>query len=156
MEDNNDPVQFVHAPFSEAQARSLNAYQKSGVFHEFTCGGDNCREVLVATLDHTGWRCPACSYRQNWAWRWMADDSWRNHFPGAAAAQKKPLIGRLWSRARIYWPLLALVVVQTAIGFLAAWISDFTSVILAFGNFLNVLFVLWCFLRPASKSKRKP
>ena len=68
----------VDAPFSEDQVRSLNEYQKSGVFHEFTCGTDNCREILIAEKD--GWRCPVCGYRQYWAHPFMADWSWKQ-FP---------------------------------------------------------------------------
>jgi len=71
----------VRAPFSAEQVASLNAYQASGAFHEFTCGNDLCpgvdgeHAVLVAQED--GWRCPACPYTQGWAHEFMADGSWR-------------------------------------------------------------------------------
>lgn len=63
-------------PWSFGEVMSLNGYQKSGVFHEFTCGGEHERSVaLKATRD--GWRCPeGCGYEQEWAWPWMADWSW--------------------------------------------------------------------------------
>ena len=37
--------------------------------------------LLTATTD--GWRCATCSYRQDWAWAWMADRSRWEHL-GAA------------------------------------------------------------------------
>ena len=63
--------------FTEDQVASLNAYQESGVFHEFTCGGEKCRRALVATTE--GWRCPdpECDYTQDWAHSWMMDWSWK-------------------------------------------------------------------------------
>lgn len=56
------------------QVASLNAYQRSGVFHEFT-GGDG--ETLVATND--GWVMPndPVEVVQDWAHEFMADWSWR-------------------------------------------------------------------------------
>lgn len=72
------PPQVI-APFTPDQVASLNAYQASGVFHEYTCGSEVCpvkQAVLVAAED--GWRCPAgCGYRQYWAHRFTADWSWR-------------------------------------------------------------------------------
>ncbi len=72
----------VTAPFTADQVASLNAYQGSGVFHEFTCGNDSCPGVggekarLVAYAD--GWHCEAgCGYGQDWAHAIMADWSWR-------------------------------------------------------------------------------
>jgi hypothetical protein len=67
----------IQAPFTEDQVNSLNEYQPSGVFHPFTCGGDKCRNDLVATKE--GWVCPdpECDYTQDWAWNWMADWSWK-------------------------------------------------------------------------------
>lgn len=69
---------LVRAPFDADQVTSLNGYQADGSFHEFTCGNDGCpaeQAVLVAAED--GWRCPSCSYAQDWAAPWMADGSWR-------------------------------------------------------------------------------
>ena len=69
----------VQAPFTAEQVASLNGYQRSGTFHEFTCGNDECPVVhatLVAAED--GWHCPSCTYTQDWAHNWMADGSWRD------------------------------------------------------------------------------
>jgi len=73
-------AQHVHAPFTSGQVASLNGYQASGAFHEFTCGGDGCpaadkQPVLVAAED--GWHCPSCTYTQDWAHGMMADGSWQ-------------------------------------------------------------------------------
>ncbi len=70
----------VHAPWDEDQVASLNAYQASGVFHPFTGNNDLLPwgedDVLVAQED--GWHSTVdASYRQMWAWGWMADWSWR-------------------------------------------------------------------------------
>jgi hypothetical protein len=75
----------VRAPFTAEQVASLNGYQASGTFLEFTCHGDGCpaadeQPVLVAAED--GWHCPACTYTQDWAHEMMADGSWRE-FEGA-------------------------------------------------------------------------
>jgi len=75
----------VVAPFTPDQVASLNRYQASGRFHEFTCGNAECprfgpgfrlQPVLRAFED--GWHCPApgCGYTQDWAHAWMADWSW--------------------------------------------------------------------------------
>lgn len=68
--------------FTPEEVISLNAYQKSGAFHPFTCGGNRTDEkhldgegLLVATED--GWICPYCDYKQDWAIDWMKDGSWR-------------------------------------------------------------------------------
>lgn len=63
------------APWTSDEVASLNGYQISGVFHDFTCDGADCRARLVATAD--GWTCPRCEYRQSWAHSWMADGAWR-------------------------------------------------------------------------------
>lgn len=69
-----------YAPFTDDQVESLNGYQKSGVFHPFTgrndLAPDGQDDVLVATTD--GWISELDeTYRQNWAWSWMADWSWK-------------------------------------------------------------------------------
>lgn len=33
--------------------------------------------VLVASIE--GWKCPSCDYTQEWAWKWMGDDSWQQN-----------------------------------------------------------------------------
>jgi hypothetical protein len=63
----------VEAPWTEEQVAALNDWQRLGYVHEFTCGGENCREALVASL--AGWTCPRpdCTYTQSWAWDFMMD-----------------------------------------------------------------------------------
>ena len=79
----------IKAPFTPEQVINLNAYQKQGHFHPFTCGsakrcvekvthhshkGDIVWEVsttLVAT--EAGWVCPNCDYTQDWAWGFMGE-----------------------------------------------------------------------------------
>ena len=75
--------------FTEAEVESLNAFQKSGVFHCFTCGNNRMDEVhsayqkehgcdygqLIATTQ--GWICPCCEYRQGWAHDWMKNWGWK-------------------------------------------------------------------------------
>jgi hypothetical protein len=81
----------VIAPFTKAQVESLNAYQRSGVFHEFTCprdhvcgnltpDGDKCGMPHSVALQATesGWVCPdGDGYTQDWAHGFMADWSWK-------------------------------------------------------------------------------
>ena len=65
---------LVHAPFTDEQVEALNAFQKLGYFHPFTCGHDHDGDrILVAAND--GWHCvyPGCEYTQNWAHVFMAD-----------------------------------------------------------------------------------
>jgi hypothetical protein len=70
--------------FTTDEVESLNVYQKSGMFHPFTCGGDRTDEnhldgegLLVATEE--GWYCPFCEFRQSWAHEFMKDWSWKKH-----------------------------------------------------------------------------
>ncbi len=63
---------MIKAPWTPEQVEALNAYQRDPTRHPLTCGGDRTdaahldgEGVLVATPD--GWRCPFCSYRQDWA-----------------------------------------------------------------------------------------
>lgn len=67
----------VHAPFTTDQCDSMNGYQVSGVMHPFTCQ-EHSNTCLIATRH--GWYCPyrPCSYTQEWAWRWMADWTWKD------------------------------------------------------------------------------
>jgi hypothetical protein len=81
----------VTAPFTASQVESLNAYQRSGVFHEFTCqrhhacgkpafGGGECVAPVAVPLLATeaGWVCPhGDGYTQLWAHGFMADWSWK-------------------------------------------------------------------------------
>lgn len=64
------------APFTLDQACSLNAYQRAGMFHPYTCGADSTHPPLVAVVD-AGWVCETCGYTQNYALTWMADWSWQ-------------------------------------------------------------------------------
>lgn len=50
------------APWTQEQVDNINRYQKSGVFHEFTCPGDS--SSLIATK--TGLICEWCDFEQNW------------------------------------------------------------------------------------------
>lgn len=70
----------VRAPFTAEQVANINEYQEQGRFHPFTCGGEKCRETLVAHED--GLHCPKCDYRQFWVWDMMAQkqrplEAWR-------------------------------------------------------------------------------
>ncbi len=76
--------EVTKAPWTEEEVANLNAFQESGRFHPFTCGGARCDDAhkayadehggdygqLVATAD--GWKCPVCDYRQDWAHPFMA------------------------------------------------------------------------------------
>ena len=65
----------IPAPFTAEQVASINGYQKSGVFHEFTCGKDHDGDrALRATVD--GLECPTCDYRQFWVHEFMANGLW--------------------------------------------------------------------------------
>lgn len=65
----------VHAPWTPEQVANLNAFQRNGYVHPFTCKCPNPRNTLVATQD--GWVCPndACGWVQAWAFEGMADGS---------------------------------------------------------------------------------
>lgn len=62
---------MVIPPWSADQVEALNAWQRLGYVHEFTCPHEH--GALIATTD--GWRCPKCTYIQNWAHEAMADKS---------------------------------------------------------------------------------
>jgi hypothetical protein len=73
----------VDAPWTVEQTVALNAWQRAGRVHPFTCGGDRMDNAhiryaaahggdngqLIATPN--GWSCPVCSYRQTWAHDFM-------------------------------------------------------------------------------------
>lgn len=70
----------IYAPWTRSEVRALNTYQRSGIFHEFTCGAyppndrqmEACGAALVATAD--GWCCPRCGrWKQTWAHQFMAE-----------------------------------------------------------------------------------
>ncbi len=86
----------IQAPFSLEQVNNLNAYQAVGQGHPFTCGGEGCREILIA--GRPGWTCLKCSYEQKWAWEWMANaNTWHSN---AIRPQSRPAKSR-------HWPLYA-------------------------------------------------
>ena len=71
---------IVPAPWTLEQVASINGYQQSGAFHEFTCpfSDDHAAgRVLVAVENALG--CPSCAYVQFWVWNWMADWEWRQY-----------------------------------------------------------------------------
>lgn len=59
----------ITPPWSIEQVDALNAWQRAGFVHPFTCG--ECSGDLLATP--SGWICPNDSYRQQWAHSFMAD-----------------------------------------------------------------------------------
>lgn len=63
----------IFPPWEPDTVYALNLYQHAGVMHPFTCGRDDCREILQATTD--GWVCPSesCDYWQTWAYAFMGD-----------------------------------------------------------------------------------
>jgi len=64
----------IHAPWSPEVAVNLNAFQRRGHFHPFTCGLDSDHGSLIARVGG-GWVCPndECDYTQDWAHSFMAD-----------------------------------------------------------------------------------
>lgn len=65
---------IIEAPWTENQVATLNAFQRSGVAHPFTCERDHTlHQTLIAESD--GWHCPDpdCSFTQDWAMSIMAD-----------------------------------------------------------------------------------
>lgn len=74
----------ITAPWEEHEVAALNAFQRSGVMHPFTCQMPHrLHQTLIAERD--GWHCPDedCGYRQDWAWAFMA-------VPSFPAAVQKP------------------------------------------------------------------
>jgi hypothetical protein len=66
---------FTDAPFTDSEVVSINQYQRTGVFHPFTCGNEHDgRHELYATAGCL--RCPNCAWRQTWCHSFMADFSW--------------------------------------------------------------------------------
>lgn len=83
-------LEKIKAPFTEEEVKKLNAYQKSGTFHAFTCIGqpyvpkkhgvavERSRKacpndgMLIATSE--GWVCPCGKCTQTWAYNFMIED----------------------------------------------------------------------------------
>ncbi|MBR0741203.1 hypothetical protein JQ581_30150 [Bradyrhizobium liaoningense] len=69
MSDDNT----IKAPWTAAQVLALNRWQHSPFAHPFTCGGKHGQQTaLFAHI--TGWMCPLCDYRQDWAHGYMCED----------------------------------------------------------------------------------
>ncbi|GLP64265.1 hypothetical protein TUSST3_08850 [Streptomyces sp. TUS-ST3] len=73
-----DTARIIRAPWTPEQVDALNAFQRRGGMHPFTCGGEHtpASPALVAYTD--GWRCPqpygeSCDYRQDWAHAFMTE-----------------------------------------------------------------------------------
>ena len=64
----------VVAPWTDKQVEALNKFQRLGYVHEFTCP-ESHRESRTLVATHDGWACPSCSYRQAWAYDYMADET---------------------------------------------------------------------------------
>ena len=58
----------IYAPWTQAQADNLNAWQNDGRVHPFTC---ECGENLFAIRD--GWICFKCDYTQKWAHAFLVE-----------------------------------------------------------------------------------
>ncbi len=90
---------LIRAPFTPEQVAALNAFQRRGGMHPFTCGGEHApgSPILVARAD--GWHCTdpygeACDYRQDWAHAFMADpDAWPKPFRTAWTESAIPVDG---------------------------------------------------------------
>jgi hypothetical protein len=85
----------VRAPWTDDQAASLNAFQRSGMLHPFTCAAEGCREVLAASP--SWWACPeaGCGYVQDWAHPGMADWSWQAGWDPPEGAPGDPVRAEL-------------------------------------------------------------
>ena len=65
-------MEQINAPWTPDQVDSLNAYQRGGLFHEYTWGE---HQTLIATPE--GWRtAPGEPVYQNWAHGFTANWSW--------------------------------------------------------------------------------
>jgi len=61
----------IFAPWDARTVAALNAFQKLGHYHPFTCPNPHDDRDLVAT--ESGWFCRQCGYGQNWAHSGMVD-----------------------------------------------------------------------------------
>lgn len=71
-------TETIHTPWTDEQVAALNAFQRAGAMHPFTCGAlheSGQSPVLAATS--AGWVCPdvKCEYTQDWAHAFMAVSS---------------------------------------------------------------------------------
>lgn len=58
----------IHPPWDEKVVAGLNRWQSNCLVHPFTC--DKGHDLIAGP---NGWACPACDYKQGWAWAFMAD-----------------------------------------------------------------------------------
>lgn len=66
---------MIKAPWTIDQVHALNAYQRLGYVHEFTCAESHDGRDRILRATSGGWKCPTCDYTQDWAHEWMADKS---------------------------------------------------------------------------------
>lgn len=95
-------VSDIRAPFTNEEVRALNRWQSSKFVHPFTCGqrdlpghkehadkvGDHDHGILIAT--QSGWICPVCDYKQDWAHAFMAIAPPELPFAAVAKLSKHP------------------------------------------------------------------
>ena len=83
----------IKAPWTDEQVEGLNAFQHSGVLHEFTCGKrDNHKGEGLLRATNDGWVCDECDYTQNWAHAFQVSD-WRQLLD-RRPFMKNPLTGK--------------------------------------------------------------
>lgn len=92
---------MLKAPWTPAQTRQLNAWQRADCVHPFTCAarGDGRHGELhgdMGTLvaSPLGWICPWCDGTQDWAHDYMADAEALQHLKDGLALLHKQVIGR--------------------------------------------------------------
>lgn len=73
-----DTARMIRAPWTPVQVAALNAFQRWGGGHPFTCGGEHTPGSPVLTAREDGWHCSdpygeGCDYTQDWAHASMAD-----------------------------------------------------------------------------------
>lgn len=105
----------IYAPWTDEEVEALNAFQRNGRSHPFTCGSGNRSDQAHATAadvndltdagqlvaTRSGWVCLGCDYTQNWAHGFMVEvgkTGWFDPFadlgareaPGAQRPQEDP------------------------------------------------------------------
>ena len=64
----------IKSPWTDEQVAALNRWQR-GFMHGFTCPNDHPNITTVALFAHrSGWICPLCDYRQDWAHDFMFEE----------------------------------------------------------------------------------
>ena len=74
----------LNAPWTDEQVIRLNAFQRKGKMHPFTCPNRSDpwhesfdgNDVGLLIADSDCWYCPYCDYTQDWAHSFMADGTW--------------------------------------------------------------------------------